>query len=112
MTSLYTREFNKIPLIVHYHRMIGDTLSWDSPRKDSKQLIESAIKKGYSLRHDAFGMTGYYEQWEKDFAKEWNFRRPILMEGGWITAAHHRYWRDPSGKYREGHAEDVRRGEY
>jgi len=112
MTSLYAREFDKIPLVIHYHRMIGDTLSWGEPRRDSKQLIEKAISKGYSLRHDAFGMTGYYEQWEKNFAREWNFRRPILMEGGWITAAHHRYWRDPCGKYREGHAGDVRRGEY
>ena len=34
------------------------------------------------------------------------------MEGGWITKAHHRYWIDPSGRYREGHSEDVRQGEY
>ena len=34
------------------------------------------------------------------------------MEGGWITAAHHRYWIDSSGKYRQGHSEDVRRGEF
>ncbi|MDE6449647.1 MAG: DUF4832 domain-containing protein, partial [Muribaculaceae bacterium] len=49
---------------------------------------------------------------EKAMARKWNFRRPIIMEGGWITGAHHRYWRDPSGLYREGHAEDVRKGEY
>ena len=34
------------------------------------------------------------------------------MEGGWITGAHHRYWIDPSGEYRQGHAIDVREGEY
>lgn len=47
-------------------------------------------------------MTGYYEQWEKDFARAYRFRLPIIMEGGWITGAHHRYWIDPSGKYRQG----------
>lgn len=57
-------------------------------------------------------MTGYYEQWEKDFARAYRFRLPIIMEGGWITGAHHRYWIDPSGKYRQGHSEDVRWGEY
>lgn len=112
ITSLYARTFTRVPLIINYHRMVADTLSWDSPRPDSRALLESAIAKGYSLRHDAFGMTGYYEQWEKDFAQDWRFRRPIIMEGGWITGAHHRYWRDPCGQYREGHAEDVRQGEY
>ena len=57
-------------------------------------------------------MNGYYQDWEKAFAAEWNFKRPIILEGGWITAAHHRYWTDPSGAYREGHSEDVRQGEF
>jgi hypothetical protein len=71
-----------------------------------------AINKGYSLRQDAFGMTDYYQAWEKSFAKTWNYKRPIVMEGGWITGGTHRYWIDPSGKYREGHPEDVRQGEF
>lgn len=25
-------------------------------------------------------MTGYYEQWEKDFARAYRFRLPIIME--------------------------------
>lgn len=112
ITDLYTKTFTKIPLIINYHRLVGDTISWSAPHERSQALLEGAINKGYSLRHDAFGMTGYYERWEKDFAEKWNFRRPIIMEGGWITGAHHRYWRDPSGKYREGHPEDVRLGEY
>ena len=57
-------------------------------------------------------MNGYYQDWEKDFVSKWNFKRPVIMEGGWITKAHHRYWIDPSGRYREGHSEDVRLGEY
>lgn len=112
ITSLYACTFTRIPLIINYHRMVADTLSWASPRPDSRQLLESAIAKGYSLRHDAFGMTGYYEQWERDFADQWRFRRPIIMEGGWITGGQHRYWIDPSGQYRKGHPEDVRHGEY
>lgn len=112
ITNVYTRTFSKIPLVINYHRLVGDTISWAPAHERSEALLESAIAKGYSLRHDAFGMTGYYEKWEKDFAKKWNYRRPIIMEGGWITGAHHRYWRDPSGRYREGHPEDVRMGEY
>jgi len=57
-------------------------------------------------------MTDYYQSWEKQFAKSWNYKRPILMEGGWITTGTHRYWTDPIGKYREGHPEDVRQGEF
>ncbi len=112
ITTLYSCSFKKVPLLLNYHRLVGDTLSWAAPNQHSKQMIEEAIGKGYSLRHDAFGMTGYYMDWEKDFAKEWLFRRPIVFEGGWITKAHHRYWIDPCGKYRNGHSEDVRKGEY
>lgn len=112
ITTLYSKTFTRIPLIINYHRLVGDTISWADAHPRSEALLESAIKKGYSLRHDAFGMTGYYQQWEKDFARKWNFKRPIIMEGGWITKAHHRYWIDPSRRYREGHSEDVRHGEY
>ena len=112
ITSLYGRTFSRVPLVINYHRLVGDTLSWAAPSPDSEQLLQIAIDNGYSLRHDAFGMTGYYQEWEKSFASRWRFQRPIIMEGGWITGAHHRYWIDPSGAYRENHSEDVRRGEY
>jgi len=112
ITDLYARTFTRIPLVINYHRLVADTVSWAAPNQDSRRMLENAMNKGYSMRHDAFGMTGYYQQWEKDFARDWNFRRPIIMEGGWITGAHHRYWRDPSNQYREGHSEDVRKGEY
>ena len=114
ITTLYTSTFTKVPLLIHYHRVIGvgDGESYGDVAPDTDSLLVSAIDKGYSLRHDAFGMTDYYQKWEKDFAARWNFRRPIIFEGGWITAAHHRYWMDPCGKYREGHSEDVRRGEF
>lgn len=111
-TDLYARTFTKIPLIINYHRLVGHPESWAPANPNSERLLEKAIAKGYSLRHDAFGMTGYYQGWEKDFAKKWNFKRPIIMEGGWITSKTHSYWIDPSGKYRKGHPEDVRKGEY
>lgn len=114
ITDLAAESFKRVPMLIHYHRMLGDPADdgWGSVPADAEKLISTAVAKGFSLRHDAFGMTGYYQDWEKNMARKWNFKRPIVMEGGWITGAHHRYWRDPSGLYREGHAEDVRRGEY
>lgn len=112
VTDLYARTFTKIPLVINYHRLVGHPESWAPANPNSERLLEKAIAKGYSLRHDAFGMTGYYQGWEKDFAKKWNFKRPIIMEGGWITSKTHSYWTDPSGKYRQGHPEDVRKGEF
>lgn len=114
MVGLASDCFKRVPMIIHYHRMLGDPDDdgWGSVPADAEKMIGKAIDKGFSLRHDAFGMHGYYQDWEKMMASKWNFRRPIIMEGGWITGAHHRYWRDPSGLYREGHAEDVRKGEF
>lgn len=112
VADLYSRTFTKVPLVINYHRLVGHPESWAPANPNSERLLTKAINKGYSLRHDAFGMTGYYQDWEKQFAKAWNFKRPIIMEGGWITSGTHRYWIDPSGKYREGHPEDVRKGEY
>ncbi|WP_437918171.1 DUF4832 domain-containing protein [Sphingobacterium sp. LRF_L2] len=112
VTDLYARTFTKVPLVINYHRVIGHPTSWGAANPNSDKLLTMAINKGYSLRQDAFGMTDYYQTWEKQFAKTWNFKRPIIMEGGWITTGTHRYWTDSSGKYREGHPEDVRDGEF
>ncbi|NDV59236.1 DUF4832 domain-containing protein [Bacteroides sp. 519] len=113
VTDLYTRCFTQVPLVINYHRVVGHPTSWESKaNENSDKLLNSAINKGYSLRHDAFGMTDYYQSWEKSFAKGWNYKRPIVMEGGWITGGTHRYWIDPSKKYRENHPEDVRQGEF
>lgn len=116
ITALYARCFKKVPLVINYHRMLGDTNpdSWqETVPKDAEPLLNIFINNGYILRHDAFGMTGYYKDWEKGIARKWNFKLPIIMEGGWITTpGKHRYWLDPCGKYREGHPEDVRQGEF
>ena len=114
ITKLYARTFTDIPLVINYHRLLGEPSKsgWGPVSPVSEALLEQAIANGYSLRHDAFGMTDYYQGWERDFARRHNFQRPIILEGGWITGAHHRYWIDSSGKYRQGHPEDVRKGEF
>jgi len=111
-TSLYSSKFTNIPLFINYHRVVGHPASWGSANAFSAARLNDAIAKGYSLRHDAFGMTGYYQSWEKNYVASKNFQRPVILEGGWITdGSAHRYWIDPSEKYREGHPEDVRVGE-
>lgn len=114
VTSLYARCFDRIPLLINYHRLVAanNVTGWGEVAPDTDYLLQSAIDKGYSLRHDAFGMNGYYQDWEKEYAARWNYKRPIIMEGGWITGGTHRYWIDPSGEYRQGHPEDVRQGEF
>lgn len=114
VTSLYARCFDRIPLLINYHRLVAanNVTGWGEVAPDTDYLLQSAINKGYSLRHDAFGMNGYYQDWEKEYAARWNYKRPIIMEGGWITGGTHRYWIDPSGEYRQGHPEDVRQGEF
>lgn len=113
MTDLYAKHFSRIPLIINYHRWIGTEKDWTDDSQydaDSEDLLKSAMEKGYSLRHDAFGMTTYYGSWERNFAEKYRFVRPIIMEGGWIIRTH-RYWNDPRG-YRADHPEDVRKGEF
>lgn len=110
VTNLYARTFTKVPLVINYHRLIGHPESWGAVNANSDKLLVKAINKGYSLRSDAFGMNEYYGNWEKQFAQTWNFKRPIIMEGGWIISSHS-YWNDPKG-YRQGYPEDVRQGEF
>ncbi|SER97738.1 hypothetical protein SAMN04488023_12346 [Pedobacter rhizosphaerae] len=110
--ALYNRTFTKVPLVINYHRLIGHPTSWGAANVISNTLLVKAINQGYSLRHDAFGMTDYYQSWEKNFAATWKHKRPIIMEGGWIVSGTHRYWIDSNGQYREGHPEDVRKGEF
>lgn len=121
ITSLYSRCFTKVPLVINYHRQIGHPRSsGKNAQPDSEELLEIAIKNGYSLRSDAIGMTNNdwgYNDWERSFVAKWNCtgsdlvnRRPVLMEGGYIVSSHS-YWNDPKG-YRQGHPEDVRQGEF
>lgn len=108
IVDLYVAEFTKIPLLINYHRLIGAELEWGSADPKSEGLLDYAVNKGFSLRHDAFGMTTYYGAWEKKYATKWNFKRPIIMEGGWVTAQHD-ITADPRGYQTIA---DVRKGEY
>lgn len=111
ITKLYASKFTTIPLIMTYHRSLGHpTTLYSADWNLSEKALKIALDNGYSLRSDAFGMNEYYGSWEKGITDLWHFKRPILMEGGWIVSQH-RYWLDPAG-YREGHPEDVRKGEY
>lgn len=115
VTDLYARWFTKVPLVIHYHRMIGDIYedSWqETVPADAEPLLNIAISKGYILRHDAFGMSGYYKDWEKGIAQKWKHKLPIIMEGGWVTKTHRYWYFDDKYRYREGHPEDVRKGEF
>ncbi|WJX99153.1 DUF4832 domain-containing protein [Curtobacterium sp. 458] len=108
--DLYLEHFTTVPLALNYHRLIGagGDESWGAPDPESEALLDSAYEKGYVLRQDAFGMTDYYADWEKSMAAKWRHRRPIIMEGGWVTAQHD-VTKDPRG-YED--AADVRQGEF
>jgi hypothetical protein len=108
VVDLYAKHFTKIPLAINYHRLIGTEKSWGSPDSESERLLEYAFSKGYVLRQDAFGMTDYYQQWEKNIAAKWVFKRPVIMEGGWVTNSHS-WWNDPRGYVTVA---DVRQGEF
>lgn len=117
MTDLYSRLFTEVPLFVNYHRLLGDAdqSSWqNTPSPDTEGMIESAVGKGYGIRHDAFGMYTYYKDWERGIVAEYNFRCPVIMEGGWITDGTHRYWNSvyPDEPYEEDRPDQVRQGEY
>ena len=110
ITDVYTKYFTAVPLAINYHRVIGHPASDGAANPNSEKLLNLAVSKGYCLRQDAFGMSDYYRDWERAYAASWMYKRPIIMEGGWIVSQHS-YWNDSRG-YRKGHPEDVRQGEY
>uniref|UniRef100_A0A942T0H4 DUF4832 domain-containing protein n=1 Tax=Neobacillus citreus TaxID=2833578 RepID=A0A942T0H4_9BACI len=106
--DLYLAHFTQVPLALNYHRMIGGNKDWGSPDPESERMLDGAYEKGYVLRHDAFGMTTYYSDWEKSMAAKWRYKRPVIMEGGWVTAQHD-VTQDPRGYETVA---DVRQGEF
>ncbi len=106
--DLYQDHFTRVPLALNYHRMIGAGKDWGDPDPDSERMLDGAYEKGYVLRHDAFGMTTYYGSWERSMAAKWRYKRPIIMEGGWVTQLHD-VTQDPRGYVT---AADVRHGEF
>lgn len=112
LCDAFMDAFQNIPVVVNYHRLIGSVKGSGSADPDSARLLDIAYQKGLCFGSGAFGMTDYYGTWEKNFISGYKYKVPATMEGGWITGGTHRYWTDSSGKYREGHPEDVRAGEY
>jgi hypothetical protein len=108
IVDLYARYFTRVPLAINYHRLIGTPQEWAAPDSLSQPLLESAFRKGYMLRHDAFGMTDYYRKYEENIAAKWFPQRPVIVEGGWLHNGNG-YLKDPKGYKNWG---DAWQGEY
>lgn len=114
ITSLYSRCFTNVPLVINYHRQIGHPRSsGKNAQQDSEHLLQIAIDNGYCLRADSFGMHNQdwgYNDWERNYVKQWNNKLPIILEGGYV-------WSNSGHKNSiaaEGYetAGDVREGEF
>lgn len=112
ISSLMARLFTRVPIVINYHRCIMSTSETADDNSEalnaSEQLIDECVNKGFSLRHDAFGMKQYYKDWERSIATKYRYIRPIIMEGGWVEASH------GSSITGDGYANfaEVRQGEY
>lgn len=109
ITDLMSEIFTKVPIFINYHRCLLSTKEYvSSPVDDSERLIDEAVNKGFSLRHDAFGMKTYYANWERGIAAKYYGVRPIIEEGGWVESSH------GSSIHGDGYADyaEVRKGEY
>lgn len=111
VTDVYTRYFKHVPLIINYHRTILSKSNFTDNAtimNGAAEIIDMAVAKGYSLRHDAFGMKQYYKDWERAQARKYLYKRPLIMEGGWVESSH-------GGSIKgDGYADhgEVRWGEY
>ena len=110
ITDVMSSLFKRVPILVNYHRWIFTGKEWDGTKYDaqSEALLDSAVAKGFSLRHDAFGMKTYYSTWEKNYAAKWRYQRPIVAEGGWVKSSHGNSIKN------DGYADyaEVRQGEF
>lgn len=113
ITNLMSSLFTRVPIVINYHRCLmltGESIKDDDTEglAESAELINMCVDKGFSLRHDAFGMKNYYKDWERSIATKYRYQRPIIMEGGWVESQH-------SGSIGgDGYDDfaDVRKGEY
>ena len=108
-TSLYADNFTRVPVVTNYHKFVGCTTGEGTTGDpDSEGLLQSAIDKGFSMRHDAFGMknSGWgYGPWEREFIAARRYKVPVLGEGGWVQSSH-----DFSSDYAS--VRELREGEY
>lgn len=109
ITDLMAKTFTKVPIFINYHRCLLSSSSFDGVNlDDTADLIDRAVKKGFSLRHDAFGMKQYYKDWERRIATTYRYQCPFIMEGGWVKSSH------GSSIKGDGYADyaEVRKGEF
>lgn len=112
VTDLYINAFKNTPVVINYHRCILSRSAWydsgDDKLETAARLLDKAVSKGYSIRHDAFGMKSYYKAWELNYAVGKRYKCPIIGEGGWVKKSH------GSSIKNDGYATyaDVRVGEY
>lgn len=109
ITDLMAKIFTKVPIFINYHRCLLSSSSFDGANlDDTADLIDRAVKKGFSLRHDAFGMKQYYKDWERRIATTYRYQCPFIMEGGWVKSSH------GSSIKGDGYADyaEVRKGEF
>jgi len=112
VTDLYADAFKNIPVVINYHRCILSRSAWfdtnDEQLALADKLLNRAVDKGFSLRHDAYGMKSYYKTWEKNYVTNKKYKRPVLGEGGWVKNSHGNSIKN------DGYATyaDVRRGEF
>ena len=107
--DLMAKTFTKVPIFINYHRCLLSSSSFDGANlDDTADLIDRAVKKGFSLRHDAFGMKQYYKDWERRIATTYRYQCPFIMEGGWVKSSH------GSSIKGDGYADyaEVRKGEF
>ena len=101
--------FTKVPIFINYHRCLLSMKEFSGANTaEAEELIQRAVDKGFSLRHDAFGMKSYYTTWERSIASKYYGVRPIIEEGGWVESSH------GSSINGDGYANysEVRKGEY
>ena len=112
VTDLYANAFKNTPVMINYHRCILSRSAWYDTGDDklamAAKLLDKAVDKGFCLRHDAFGMKGYYKTWEKNYANNKKYKIPFIGEGGWVKNSH------GSSIKNDGYASyaDVRVGEF
>ena len=109
ITDLMSNLFTKVPIFINYHRCLLSMKEFSGANTaEAEELIQRAVDKGFSLRHDAFGMKSYYTTWERSIASKYYGVRPIIEEGGWVESSH------GSSINGDGYANysEVRKGEY
>ena len=89
ITDLMVDIFKRVPIMINYHRcLLNINETADSGLDKSEELIDRAVKKGFCLRHDAFGMKSYYKDWERGIATKYRYQTAFVMEGGWVESSH------------------------